>query len=114
MLSHQKFLKYCLKKKKSDSQCRTLEDLDGTLNKNSIYTSSELHTKTNISSQLYKSLLWSWKHKTVSKPSTKVWKVFSEAKAEKSLNHGLCLQEIFPKETHKTITVALENILKII
>lgn len=57
-----KNFKVQFKKKNSDFQCCTLEDLDDSLNnnnKNSIYTSSELYIKTNISSQLYKSCYYS-------------------------------------------------------
>lgn len=42
-----------------------LEDLDGLLNKNCIYTSSELHMKTNISSQCTSLFIMITENKTV-------------------------------------------------
>lgn len=62
-----------------------LEDLDGTLNKNCIYTPSELRTKRNMSSQCTNLVMFmETDAQDGLKLSSQVWEIFSVFKADES------------------------------
>lgn len=92
-----------------------LEDLDGTLNKNCIYTPSELRMKRDISSQCTRLVVTFMEREAQDglKLSSKGWEVFSGFKAGGSTPWIASIGKL-PKEAHEVRIVVLKNISRMI